>query len=291
MPETNRHIPHAPPPVVIGGPALAVIAGPCAVESPVQVERLSRDLKGSHLDLVRGGAFKPRTVPTSFQGMGLDALPLLSDLAAELGVGAVTEVLDVQHVDAVADVASVLQVGARSMQNVPLLQAVAATGRPILLKRHFGATLDEFIGAAQYIRAAGNDQIILCERGIRTFEQSTRFTLDIAAIPLLRKETGLPVIVDPSHAAGRRDLVAALAMAGVSAGADGVMIEVHSQPDLAMSDGQQSITPTMLADLVPTLRRLAEDAAVQALRECDPVQAVTVSAPARHLQTVAGGAG
>src|SRR6266540_2163919 len=206
---------------------------------------------------LRGGAFKPRTSPYSFRGLGAQALEMLAAVRAETGLPVVTEVLDTRHVALVAEHADCLQVGARNMQNFALLTEVGESGKPVLLKRGLAATLEDLLLAAEYVLARGNSQVILCERGIRTFERALRNTLDIGAVPYLKQETHLPVIVDPSHAAGRRDLVPALALAAVAAGADGLLIEVHPDPDRARSDGDQSLTLDGFAALMETVRDVA----------------------------------
>ena len=206
---------------------------------------------------LRGGAFKPRTSPYAFQGLGLDALRWLAEVRRETGLPVVTEVLDPRQVELVAEYADVLQVGARSMQNFPLLAEVGRVRRPVLLKRAMSATVTELLLAAEYVLARGNPDVILCERGIRTFEPATRNTLDIAAIPVLRSETHLPVIVDPSHAGGRADLVAPLAYAAIAAGADGIIVEVHPRPETARSDGDQSLSLSGFGELMGGLARFA----------------------------------
>jgi 3-deoxy-7-phosphoheptulonate synthase len=206
---------------------------------------------------LRGGAFKPRTSPYSFRGLEREGLKLLAECRCETGLPVVTEVLDPRDVEVVAEHADVLQIGARNMQNYPLLCEVGRVRRPVLLKRGMAATITELLLAAEYVLTAGNPDVILCERGIRTFETDTRNTLDIAAIPLLRRETHLPVIVDPSHAAGRADLVTALACAAVAAGADGLIVEVHPRPEIALSDGDQSLTPQQFGELMAAVAPFA----------------------------------
>ncbi len=240
--------------VVVGGNYPIIIAGPCSVESREQILEVAEAVKEAGAHMLRGGAFKPRTSPYSFQGLGVEGLKYLREAGDATGLPIVTEVLDPRHVDLVAKYADVLQVGARNMQNFPLLKELGRVRKPVLLKRGFGATIEEFLCAAEYILKEGNDQVILCERGIRTFERLTRFTLDIAAIPLLKELTHLPVIVDPSHASGRRSLVPPLAKAALAAGADGLMIEVHPNPDKALSDGPQSLTLEMFRELMKELK-------------------------------------
>ena len=240
--------------VRIGGVALAVIAGPCSVEGRQMLLETAWAVKGAGAVMLRGGAFKPRTSPYSFQGLGSEALELLVMARTATGLPVVTEVLDTRHVELVAAHADVLQVGARNMQNVALLAEVGSTRRPVLLKRGQAASLSELLLAAEHIMSRGNTKVILCERGIRTFETATRNTLDVSAVPVLKAETHLPVIVDPSHAGGRAALVAPLALAAVAAGADGLIVEVHPDPAVARSDGEQSLTLDGFTDL---MRRLA----------------------------------
>ena len=242
----------------IGGQELAVIAGPCSVEGEAMLRETARAVRAAGAGLLRGGAFKPRTSPYSFAGLGEEGLRLLAAVRAETGLPVVTEVMDPRLVERVAEHADVLQIGARNMQNYPLLQEVGRTSRPVLLKRGLSATLAELLMAAEHVMAQGNHRVILCERGIRTFETATRNTFDVAAVPVLKRETHLPVLVDPSHAAGRADLVAPLAFAAVAAGADGLLVEVHPDPAHALSDGDQSLTPAAFAEL---MRRLAPFAA------------------------------
>jgi len=225
----------------IGGEGLTVIAGPCTVESREMLLETAECVRDAGAGFLRGGAFKPRTSPRSFQGLGHAALPLLAEARELTGLPVVTEALDVRDVEAVAEVADVVQVGARNMQNYPLLTELGRAGRPVLLKRGISATLDELLMAAEYVTTEGNPDVILCERGIRTFETSYRFTLDLMAVPVLKERTELPVIVDPSHAAGRRELVEPLSLAAAAVGADGVMVEVHPDPDNAVCDGRQSL--------------------------------------------------
>ncbi len=225
----------------VGNGDFAVIAGPCSVEGPDMLLETAVAVKEAGAVALRGGAFKPRTSPYSFRGLGKMALELLADVREKTGLPIVTEVMDTRHVGLVGDFADVLQVGARNMQNFALLSEVGESGKPVLLKRGMSATLEDFLLAAEYILSCNNSQVLLCERGIRTFERASRNTLDIGAIPILKSETHLPVLVDPSHAGGRRDLVRPLSLAAVAAGADGLMVEVHPDPDRARSDGDQSI--------------------------------------------------
>jgi 3-deoxy-7-phosphoheptulonate synthase len=243
--------------VLIGGRTLVMIAGPCAVEGREMLLAVARRIRAGGGAMLRGGAFKPRSSPYSFQGLGDEALLVLAEARELTGLPVVTEVLDPRQVEFVAGHADVLQVGARNMQNYALLAEAGRAQRPVLLKRGFAATVEELLLAAEHIMANGNHDVILCERGIRAVGQSTRFTLDVAAVPILKAETHLPVIVDPSHAAGRADLVGALAFAAVAAGADGLMIEVHPDPETARSDGAQSITPDAFDALMRSIALLA----------------------------------
>jgi len=245
------------PAASVGGPALLVVAGPCSVEGPEMLLATARGVARAGAAALRGGAFKPRTSPYAFQGLGLDALRWLAEVRRVTGLPVVTEVLDPRQVELVAAHADVLQVGARSMQNFPLLAEVGRVRRPVLLKRAMSATVTELLLAAEYVLARGNPDVILCERGIRTFEPATRNTLDIAAIPVLRGETHLPVIVDPSHAGGRADLVAPLAYAAIAAGADGLLVEVHPRPETALSDGEQSLSLDGFTELMRGLAPFA----------------------------------
>ena len=225
----------------VGGSQFALIAGPCALESEEQALTTARAVAAAGATMYRGGAFKPRSSPYAFQGLGPEGLRLLAEVRAETGLPVVTEALDARDVEAVAAVADVIQIGARNMQNVGLLTEAARTGRAILIKRGLSATLQELVLAAEYVRQEGNDRIILCERGIRTFETAYRFTLDLLAVPVLRELTDLPVIVDPSHAAGRRDRVLPMSRAAAAAGADGLIVEVHPRPDEAFCDAAQQL--------------------------------------------------
>ncbi len=229
--------------VCIGGRALVTMAGPCSVESEAQIRETARIVAEQGAKILRGGAFKPRTSPYAFQGLGEKGLALLRNAADEHGLLVVTEVMDTAQVDLVAEYSDILQIGARNMQNYALLKAVGAINKPALLKRGLAATVDEWLMAAEYILAGGNKRVILCERGIRTFADHLRFTLDIGVIPVIKELSHLPIIVDPSHAAGVRDKVVSLALASIAAGADGLIVEVHPDPDKAMSDGAQSLKP------------------------------------------------
>jgi len=241
----------------VGGPEVVVIAGPCAVEGRAMLLETADAVRAAGAVALRGGAFKPRTSPYAFPGLGREALALLAEARARTGLPIVTEVLDPRHAEEVAAVADVLQIGTRNMQNYALLAEVGRLGRPVLLKRGMAATLREFLLAAEYVLAHGNPEVILCERGIRTFETATRNTFDVAAIPVLKSETHLPVIVDPSHAAGRAEWVAPLAFAAVAAGADGLLVEVHPRPEEARSDGDQSLRPEAFATLMRRLEGFA----------------------------------
>ena len=243
--------------VTIGGGELVVMAGPCSVESEAQIVGVAREVKAAGARLLRGGAFKPRSSPHSFQGLGIEGLRYLAAARAATGLPVVTEVMDPHDLDAVCEYADVLQIGARNMQNFSLLKYVGETRHPVLLKRGPGAKVADFLLAAEYILAGGNLNVMLCERGIITFENSTRYTTDINAVPVLKKATHLPVVIDPSHATGDADYVPAVAMAGIAAGADGLIIEVHPDPAKALSDGKQSLRPERFAQLMGRLRRLA----------------------------------
>jgi len=235
--------------VPIGPDTLSVIAGPCAVETAEQTLQAARMAKAAGASLLRGGAFKPRTSPYSYQGLGETGLRILADVRAETGLPIVTEVIDPGHVDMVVSYADMLQIGARNMQNFALLQAVGTAGKPVLLKRGFAATIEEWLSAAEYIAQRGNLDIVLCERGIRTFETATRNTLDISAVPVAQRLSHLPVIVDPSHSGGRRDLVLPLSRAAVAVGADGLIIDIHPRPKAALCDGDQALTDEDLREL------------------------------------------
>ncbi len=243
--------------VEVGVQKLAVMAGPCSVESEQQLMECAEGVKEGGAAILRGGAFKPRTSPYDFQGLGEEGLRLLVAARERTGLPIVTEVRDVRQVPLVNEHADLLQIGARNMHNSDLLKEVGGCDKPVLLKRGFAATIEEWLKAAEYIAAAGNLNIILCERGIRTFDTTLRYTFDLSAIPVAQAETHLPVIADPSHASGQSEYVAPLAMGAVAAGADGLMIEVHPQPERALSDGPQSLTPTAFAKLMQQLRSVA----------------------------------
>jgi 3-deoxy-7-phosphoheptulonate synthase len=241
----------------VGGKSIGVIAGPCSVEGRSQILDVAHFVKEMGAGGLRGGAFKPRTSPYSFQGLKETGLQLLAEARAATGLAVVTEVMAPEHVPMVAEYADVLQVGARNMQNYPLLEAAGESGLPILLKRGPSATMEEFLLAAEYILKTGNTQVMLCERGIRTFEDHTRFTLPLATVPFLHQTTHLPVVVDPSHGTGKASLVATMARAAVAAGADGLIVEVHPDPEKALSDGFQALTPTVFRQMMGECRRVA----------------------------------
>jgi 3-deoxy-7-phosphoheptulonate synthase len=241
---------------VIGGGSLTLMAGPCSIESREQLFEVAAGVAAAGATLLRGGAFKPRTSPYAFQGLGLEGLRLLAEARERTGLPIITEVMEPAQVDMVAEFADVLQIGTRNMQNFSLLNAVGRTRMPVMLKRGLSGTIEEWLLAAEYILAAGNRQVILCERGIRTFETAARNTLDLNAVPILRRLTHLPVIVDPSHATGKRWMVAPMSYAGVAAGADGIMVEVHPKPEEAWSDGEQSLTLPMFSRLAGELRTI-----------------------------------
>jgi 3-deoxy-7-phosphoheptulonate synthase len=239
----------------VGGDHFAMIAGPCTVESRDQMMQTARVVRDAGATLLRGGAYKPRTSPYAFQGLGQEGLRLLAEAKAETGLPIVTELMDIGDLDAVLEVADVIQIGARNMQNYPLLAELGRAGRPVLLKRGLSATLDELLMAAEYILKEGNPSVMLCERGIRTFETAYRFTLDLMAVPVLKELSHLPVIVDPSHAAGRRDLVGPLSLAAAAVGADGIIVEVHPNPDEAICDGPQALRTSDFADYALAVER------------------------------------
>lgn len=241
---------------LIGGKEPVIIAGPCSVESEEQICGIARDVKAAGAQILRGGAFKPRTSPYAFQGLRKDGITLLLEAKEETGLPIVTEIMDISQLPLFENI-DIIQVGARNMQNFELLKELGKTNKPILLKRGLSSTLEELLMSAEYIMSGGNDQVILCERGIRTFERATRNTLDLSAIPLLQSLTHLPIIVDPSHATGKSVLVAPMSKAALAAGADGLIIEVHNNPAAALCDGQQSLTPAAFAELKVQLDRIA----------------------------------
>jgi len=243
-----------------GGNVLAICAGPCSVESREQIEATAKEVARSGANVLRGGAFKPRTSPYAFQGLGIDGLQLLRDAATRNGLAVVTEVLDPRDVEMVAQYADMLQIGARNMQNFSLLREAGESHKPVLLKRGISATVEEWLMAAEYLLLAGNDQVVLCERGVRSFDSATRNVLDLAVVPLLRALTHLPIIVDPSHGTGVARLVPPMTLAAIAAGADGILIEVHPDPANAASDGPQSLTFDQfdaLMSQMPTIARAA----------------------------------
>jgi 3-deoxy-7-phosphoheptulonate synthase len=241
----------------IGGPEVVLMAGPCSVESEAQILEIARILRAAGATVLRGGAYKPRTSPYSFQGMGLAGLKLLAQARAETGLAVVTEALEPDTVDPVAEYADIIQIGARNMQNYPLLRRAGRAGKPVLLKRGLAATIDELLLSAEYILAEGNGQVILCERGIRGFDDHTRNVLDLTAIPVVHHLSHLPIIADPSHGTGVRAKVTPMARAAVAAGADGLIVEVHHDPDHALSDGGQSLWPDQFRELVQQVDGIA----------------------------------
>jgi 3-deoxy-7-phosphoheptulonate synthase len=242
---------------VAGAGRVGVMAGPCSVENREQILEVARTVKEGGATALRGGAFKPRTSPYSFQGLKEKGLQMLAEARDATGLAVVTEVMSKEQVDLVGRYADILQIGARNMQNAPLLEAAGESGKPVLLKRGPSATMEEFLLAAEYILKTGNTQVMLCERGIRTYEDHVRFTLPLASVPYLHQKTHLPVIVDPSHGTGKSNLVAVMARAAVAAGADGLMVEVHPDPEHALSDGYQSLTPAAFKALMAECRKVA----------------------------------
>ncbi|MBP7829328.1 MAG: 3-deoxy-7-phosphoheptulonate synthase [Kiritimatiellae bacterium] len=245
-------------PVEIGGPSVVVVAGPCSVETREMLFDMAAMIQRAGAGLLRAGAFKPRTSPYAFQGLGVEGLRYLAEVRTELGLPIITEVMDTRDVEMVAEVADILQIGARNMQNFNLLKAVGRCRKPVLLKRALAGTIEELLMSAEYILSEGNRQVILCERGIRTFEKATRNTLDISAVPVIRRESHLPVFVDPSHGTGVWPLVSPMAMASVAAGADGIMVEVHPNPEQALSDGPQALLPKTFEKMMKDLRAVAQ---------------------------------
>ena len=242
----------------IGGVRIAVMAGPCAVENKTLLVEIAKEVKNAGANFIRGGAFKPRTSPYAFQGLEEEGLKYLAEARDRTGLPVVTEVMDPRDIDMIAKYADVFQIGARNMQNFRLLKEVGLCKKPVLLKRGISATIKEWLMSAEYIMSGGNHAVILCERGIRTYETATRNTLDLSAVPVLKQMTHLPVVVDPSHAVGKWDLVAPMAKAAVAAGADGLIIEVHSNPEEALCDGEQSLKPRMFKQLMDELRPIAK---------------------------------
>jgi 3-deoxy-7-phosphoheptulonate synthase len=243
--------------VKIGGGHLGMIAGPCAVENPERMEAIAAAVRKAGANIFRGGAFKPRTSPYSFQGLGEEGLKILRDVGQRHGMPVVTEVVDPRHVELVCEYADMLQLGARNMQNFVLLTEVGKTNKPVLLKRGMSATIQDWLMSVEYVVAQGNTNVVLCERGIKGFDPATRNCFDVAAVPQIHKLSHLPIIVDPSHATGRPELIPACALAGVAAGADGVHIEVHDRPEEAMSDGPQALLPKQYAELMDQIRKVA----------------------------------
>jgi 3-deoxy-7-phosphoheptulonate synthase len=241
----------------IGGKKIQVIAGPCAVESKAMIINIAEKIKDAGASFLRGGAFKPRTSPYSFQGLGEEGLKYLSEAREKTGLPVVSELMDPREIEIILKYSDIVQIGARNMQNFKLLLEVGTCNKPVLLKRGLSATIKEWLMAAEYIMSKGNQRVILCERGIRTFETATRNTLDLSAVPILKQLTHLPVIVDPSHGVGKWDIVAPMAKAAIAAGADGLMIEVHTKPEEAMSDGEQSLKPSAFKKLMEELKPIA----------------------------------
>jgi 3-deoxy-7-phosphoheptulonate synthase len=265
--DTYVRVPLAPAPVAdgerdravtIGPGTFTLIAGPCSVENEAMIERTAEFLLERGVRLMRAGAFKPRTSPYAFQGLGQEGLDILARVRRRTGIGIVTELMDTDNADAVEEAADVIQIGTRNMQNFSLLRRVSRAARPVLLKRGMSATLDEWLMAAEYVMAGGNYNVVLCERGVRTFSDHSRNTLDLSVIPPVKHLSHLPILVDPSHGTGKRDYVPAMALASLAAGADGLLIEVHPDPDHALSDGAQSLTFAAFDDLLGSLRRLVE---------------------------------
>ena len=242
----------------IGGNKIVIMAGPCSIESLANTMQIAKAIKKSGATILRGGAFKPRTSPYAFQGKGEKGLKILKSVKAKTNLPIITEVLDTRKVALVAEYSDIIQIGARNMQNFELLKEVGKTHKPVLLKRGISATIEEFLMSAEYIMSEGNPNVILCERGIRSFDKSTRFMLDISAVPVLKQKTHLPVIIDPSHAAGDRRYVCSLARAAIAAGADGLIIEVHPEPKKALSDGDQTLTFSMFDKLMREIKQIAK---------------------------------
>jgi 3-deoxy-7-phosphoheptulonate synthase len=238
------------------GRDFVVIAGPCSIESELQILETARAVKSAGADMLRGGAFKPRTSPYAFQGLGLRGLKLLARAGKETGLPIITEVIDPRDVSWVAEFADILQIGTRNMQNFSLLKEVGQSSRPVLLKRGMHSTLEEWLNCAEYILSEGNPNVILCERGIRTFEKYTRNTLDLSAVPAIKELTHLPIIIDPTHSTGRVSLIGPMSLAAVAAGADGIIVEVHHKPEEALCDADQALTPVIFAEIMDRLRPL-----------------------------------
>ncbi len=255
--DTVIRIPTAAGEVCVGGGSIALVGGPCAIESLEQARAVAARIKSSGARLFRGGAFKPRTSPYSFQGLGEPGLKILAQIRKEFGLGIITEAIDHESLDLVEEYADVIQIGARNMQNFSLLKRAGRARKPVLLKRGMSATLDEFLMAAEYIMAEGNYEVMLCERGVRTFSDFTRNTLDLAVVPAVKSRSHLPILVDPSHGTGKRNKVLPLSRAAVAVGADGLLVEVHHQPEKALSDGIQSILPDEFDKLIGEIRQIA----------------------------------
>ena len=244
--------------VKIGGPEVIVMAGPCSVENEEQIFKIAKHVKDAGAKILRGGAFKPRTSPYSFQGLGEDGLKLIRSAADEYNLKIITEVMEKSQIDLVEKYADILQIGARNMQNYSFLRDLGKASKPVMLKRGLAATIEEWLMSAEYLLAGGNQKVILCERGIRTFETATRNTMDISAIPVIKKKSHLPIFADPSHGVGIRDKVIPMARAAVAAGADGIMVEVHHDPDHALSDGAQSLYPDQFTQMMKEVRMIAQ---------------------------------
>jgi 3-deoxy-7-phosphoheptulonate synthase len=242
--------------VTIGGGKLAIMAGPCAVETEAGLRKIAKRVRKGGANILRGGAFKPRTSPYSFQGLGIEGLKILRQVGDEFAMPVVTEVMNVRQIGIVCEFADMLQIGARNMQNFDLLREVGQAKKPVLLKRGMSATVKDLLMSAEYVLASGNPHVVLCERGVRSFEDSTRNMLDLSAVPNVKAQSHLPIIVDPSHGTGRADLVPAMARAAIAAGADGIIVEVHDDPERALSDGAQSLVPDRFDDLMTELRRI-----------------------------------
>ena len=243
--------------VVVGGPEIVLMAGPCSIESREQITSIANEVKNAGAKILRGGAFKPRTSPYSFQGMGVEGLQLLAEAREKTGLPVITEIMDTKDLEVIEQYADCLQIGARNMQNFSLLKEVGRSKLPVMLKRGMSATIKDLLMSAEYILSEGNFNVMLCERGIRTFETYTRNTLDLNAVPVLKAETHLPVVVDPTHGIGLREHIPAMAIASIAAGADALMIEVHNSPELAKSDGEQALMPDEFTDLVARIRKVA----------------------------------
>jgi 3-deoxy-7-phosphoheptulonate synthase len=244
--------------VTIGGNKIVIMAGPCAVESPEQIDEVASAIKLSGAHVLRGGAFKPRTSPYAFQGLEEEGLHILAKARNRYKIPVITEVMDIDHIEIISEYADCLQIGARNIQNFALLKEVGKTRKPVLIKRGLATTIEELLMSAEYVLAGGNEQVVLCERGIRTFETATRNTLDLSAIPVLKERTHLPVIVDPSHATGHARYVGPMAYAAIAAGADGLMIEIHPNPETALSDGPQSLRPEEFEKLMTGIKQMAK---------------------------------